>query len=368
MKKEQLISFGDLAVEKRKIKSEFFNQINKLIDWRLISNIINKHYSKGESVSGAPSYDGLLLFKMSLLQTWYGLSDYEVEDQVNDRISFSRFVGLSMDQKSPDHSVLSRFRTHMTEKNAYEKLFKALNKQLVKHGIIIKTGAMIDASVTSTPLCPKGSKEYEIVQDRAEEPRSEEEIAKEEASFKFIQKTQPGVDREARWLKKGKKLYYGYKQHVVTETQGMILGVLTTTANVNEISNLQEVLAAAELPERIPVFADKGYASEANRKQLFKMKLADRIQRKAPKGKSLKSWEKKLNKIIGKTRYKIERVFGSIKRWFSAGLARYRGLAKMHTQHLLQATAYNLYRAPGILMSKNEKLSVAISSTPIKNK
>ncbi|MBW7846215.1 MAG: transposase, partial [Bacteroidia bacterium] len=53
-----------------------------------MSNIINKHYTKGERADGKPSYDGLLRFKMCLLQAWYGLSDYEVEDRINDSISF----------------------------------------------------------------------------------------------------------------------------------------------------------------------------------------------------------------------------------------------------------------------------------------
>src|SRR5690554_1530576 len=97
MKNEQKLGFVDYMVQRRKIKQEFFNQINQLIDWRPISNIINKHYQKGDSAVGRPSYDGLILFKMGLLQTWYGLSDYEVEDRVNDSISFSRFVGISLD-------------------------------------------------------------------------------------------------------------------------------------------------------------------------------------------------------------------------------------------------------------------------------
>ena len=48
-------------------KQEFFNQINILIDWRPISNIINKHYQKGDSAVGRPSYEGIVLFKMTLL-------------------------------------------------------------------------------------------------------------------------------------------------------------------------------------------------------------------------------------------------------------------------------------------------------------
>jgi len=91
IKNEQKLGFADYIVQKRKIKQEFFNQINQLIDWRPVSNIINSHYQKGESAVGRSSYEGNVLFKMTLLQTWYGLSDYEVEDRVNDSISFSRF-------------------------------------------------------------------------------------------------------------------------------------------------------------------------------------------------------------------------------------------------------------------------------------
>ena len=110
----------------RKIKAQFFEQINTLLDWKKISDLINTHYIKGKSATGKPSYDGLLLFKMCLLQTWYGLSDYEVEDSVNDRISFSYFCGLTIAQPSPDHSTLSRFRTAMTKAGAYDLLFKEI--------------------------------------------------------------------------------------------------------------------------------------------------------------------------------------------------------------------------------------------------
>jgi len=194
MRKTQHIGFADLAAERRKVKSQFFDQINLIVDWRPISNIINKHYQRGESAVGCPAYPGLMLFKMGLLQTWYGLSDYEVEDRVNDSISFSRFVGLSIDDKAPDHSTLSRFRTQMTSCKAYPKLLKALNKQLDKHGIMVRTGAIVNASVTESPFRPKGKVTYEIATDREEEPRSEEQREKEEQQHVLIRKEQPGVD------------------------------------------------------------------------------------------------------------------------------------------------------------------------------
>jgi IS5 family transposase len=101
-------SFCDLRT--RKIKTTFFTQINSLLDWEKISLVIDSYYHKGKSATGKPSYDGLLLFKMCLLQTWHGLSDYEVEDRVNNSISFGYFCGLNIDQAAPDHSTLSRFR------------------------------------------------------------------------------------------------------------------------------------------------------------------------------------------------------------------------------------------------------------------
>ena len=129
-------SFCDLRT--RKIKTTFFTQMNTLLDWNKIGSIIDQHYKKGKSATGKPSYDGLLLFRMCLLQTWYGLSDYEVEDRVNDSISFGYFCGLNIDQISPDHSTLSRFRTALTKVGVFELLFKEINTQLEMHHIIVK--------------------------------------------------------------------------------------------------------------------------------------------------------------------------------------------------------------------------------------
>ena len=86
------MSFTGMYVSRRKLKSEFFAQINKLVDWKEIQAEILTYYNKGFSVAGRSSYPGLLLFKMCLLQTWYGLSDYEVEEKVNDSLSFMQFA------------------------------------------------------------------------------------------------------------------------------------------------------------------------------------------------------------------------------------------------------------------------------------
>jgi len=339
----------------RKIKTVFFEQINAILDWSTIEKIINQHYKKGKSAIGKPAYDGLLLFKVCLLQTWYGLSDYEVEDRINDSISFSYFCGMSIDQVSPDHSTISRFRSLMTKAGAYEQLFKHINEQLATNSIIVKTGALVDASIIDSPLKPKGKPQYEVAEDREETDRPSEELGKEAETKQLERLTASSVDTEAAWIKKAGKLRYGYKKHHVTDEEGLVLGVVTTPANLNEISNLEDVIESADLPQGIPLKADKGYQSKKNAEILVKHKLKNHILKKARKNHALTEWEKKFNKIIGKTRYKVERTFGSITRWFNGGFARYRGIKKMHTQNLMEAICYNLYRSPGIIISNSIK-------------
>lgn len=342
MKLEKAPTLADSICDlrSRKIKQIFFTQMNHLLNWQKICSVIDAHYEKGKSASGKPSYEGLLLFKMCLLQTWYGLSDYEVEDRVNDSISFGYFCGLNIDQVAPDHSTVSRFRTAMTKAGAYDLLFKEVNIQLEEHHIIVKKGAIVDASVIETPLKPKGKTNHAVTEDRTDE--QEIEITKEYAD---------SVDKDASWLKKAGKYYYGYKKHHVTDEQGLVIGLVTTKASVNEIGNLEEVLDSADLPKGIPLKGDKGYQSEKNQELLKSRSLKNHILKKAKKNQPLTYWEKRFNKLVGQTRFKVERTFGGIKRWFNGGQARYRGIEKMHTQNLMEAICYNLYRSPGIIAS-----------------
>ncbi|RME14973.1 MAG: hypothetical protein D6799_06570, partial [Bacteroidetes bacterium] len=64
------------------------------------------------------------------------------------------------------------------------------------------------------------------------------------------------------------------------------------------------------------------------------------------RGKGEGRWNEKRNKVISKVRYVVERTFGSIKLWFGGMKTRYKGLSKVHFQHLMEAIGYNLYRLP----------------------
>lgn len=345
-------SFVEVDVDRRTRRQKFFSNIDLIIDWSKVDKLISKYYSKGKNAVGQDAYSGLLLFKMLLVGTWYNLSDERTEDMVNDSLSAMKFCGLRIEDTVPDHSVLSRFRSELTEKNGMDALLDHINSQLQNKGIMVKGGkAKVDATITDSPRRPKGKKTFELATDRKEDQRQESEIVKEEQQAKLIEKEQPGVDSEARWLKKRGKLHYGYKNHSAVDEDGLVKAVYTTTANEHDSKGLPFLLDKLE-GKCTSIYGDKGYKTSANDKELEDRKLKNRIQDKAYRNRPLSERQKLRNKLISKERYKVERTFGSQKKWFGGGVCRYVGKAKAHTQHILLSIAYNLKRSPQLVWDK----------------
>jgi len=111
-----------MELKVRKTRRTFLGQINQMVHWEPLVEVIEKYYTKGKASTGRKAYPALLLLKMSLLQTWYNLSDYAVEEQLNDSLSFMHFCGLQLHDQVPDHSVLSRFRTVLSKAGVWESL------------------------------------------------------------------------------------------------------------------------------------------------------------------------------------------------------------------------------------------------------
>lgn len=142
---------------------------------------------------------------------------------------------------------------------------------------------------------------------------------------------------------------------MLTDGQGLVESIITTPANCADTVVLPELIEKAELTQGVSVLADKGYCSKKNSACLLERGLIDGIMLKAQKGMKLTERQRELNNGISKIRCLIERTFGSIRRWFSGGRCRYRGLERTHTQNILEAMAYNLKRMPGLLVLQSTK-------------
>ena len=101
--------------------------------------------------AGAKPYDVVMMFKIMILQRYYGLGDTQIEYQIIDRLSFKRFLGLESGDKVPDEKTVWLFRERMTESNLVEEIFVQFNQYLESKGLIMNEGKMVDASFTIAP-------------------------------------------------------------------------------------------------------------------------------------------------------------------------------------------------------------------------
>ena len=343
------MSFSEFDVTRRTRKGNFLKQIDQLIDWNSIEKAIAVHYAPVCDAAGRPAYSGLLLFKMLLVGIWNGgLSDESVEDMANSNLHVMRFLGLSLEDDVPDHSVLSRFRTRLTAAKIWDGLLAEINRQTQAYNITVKQGCHVDTSITQSPRKPKTKPAYEVVSDREE--RDDESNAQLE--MRVIEVAQPGVDTEARWVKKGDKSLFGYKQHTIVDGNGLVIAIETTAANCHDSKPLLDLLAKANIQPGTRIHADKAYSSQKHRDVLKSRGIKNGIQDKATKNIPLLPRQLQRNRMITKVRYVVERTFGSQVRWFNAKILRYYGLAKAHTWHILLAMAYNLKRLPKLFAER----------------
>lgn len=288
-------------------------RIEALLDWEALSHALLDVYA---SNTGRPSYAPVILFKVLLLQGWYGLSDPMMEEALGDRLSFRRFCGLGLDERVPDHSTISRFRTLLAQRGLVEKLFALVERQLDARGVMVKTGTLIDAT---------------LIDAAAAEPHKQKGGGLSQA------------DADARWMKRPNgTARFGYKLHVaVDHGSNIIRRAILTPANVADVDKGHELVIGDERA----VYADKAYVGPRLRERLKRDSIKDRVQHRRWKSRPLTSRQLRRNKLIGYVRGRVEGVFGTLKRSFGLGRMRLMGLERNAAATLITLIAWNLNRA-----------------------
>ena len=326
---------ADYVVARRKRKECFLDEIDRLIDWNPLEKLLRKRLKRVVNAVGNPAYPPLPMFKILLLQRWHSLSDAAVEKALYDRFSFVRFVGLSLDHDEvPDATTICRFRQSLVERNVQKRLLDKLNHQLQRCGLLVREGAIVDASVVSSARRPL--KVLDVLPQYCQEDN-------EDGTDVTISYSD---DAEAAWLRKGNRAYYGYKIHAATDTRdGFVLGGHATPANRSDTEEFVAVLDEVDAKVGESIFADKGYSSQLNRYVLQVRGLADGIMHKAARNRGLTPSETIANRQISSVRAKVERAFGTLKRGYGFHRARYLGRVKVELEFLLNAMAFNLNKA-----------------------
>ena len=228
------LGFADLALEsslKHKRSLKLMNNLNDVIDWDRVEQILMAHYTVGTSGEDTDAYPPLLLFKCMLLQKWFRInSDPELENQINDRLSFKKFLCLSFDRPSPDHSTFSRFRSRL-KKSAMDQINSEILRQFEAKGLTINEGIAVDARLVKSASRPISNKEIDDLKIKQNTPQGK--LDKKGKPNKFNR------DLDSNWTTKNDTPHYGLKKHAAVDTKhGFILATTLSEASVNDTNYL----------------------------------------------------------------------------------------------------------------------------------
>lgn len=312
-------SFIDVLLPAGFGRNARLERIAELIVWSELERLVAQ-VRPGET--GRPPYPPLAMLKALLLQQWYGLSDPGLEEALGDRLSFRRFCGLALDVPTPDETTLCRFRLALKEAGLGEALFAEIARQLEAQGLVLRQGTLVDATLVRAAVRAPAS---------GSSPKGEE--------------SRSPHDPDANWTRqgRGRQLFFGYKAHIgVDQGSGLIRSRLLTPAKVYESEVAERLIVGDEKA----VYADKAYEKAARRQALKARGIKDRIQHRRHKHqRALPHWQSVRNRLIGRVRGAVERVFAVFKRGYGLTRMRYRGLAANALHLDLVAIAFNLRRA-----------------------
>jgi IS5 family transposase len=252
-----------------------------------------------KSSAGRKPIDVIVMFRMLVLQSLYNLSDEQVEYQVSDRMSFTRFLRLVIEDCVPDGTTLWLFREALGKAGLIEKLFKRFSRHLEAQGYIARGGQMVDATIVPVPKQRNSRQENEAVKAGKTPKEWQKKPAKNRQK-----------DKDARWTKKHGKSFYGYKNHVNADAKHkLIRHYQVTDASVHGSRKFDGLLNKANTSA--DVYADSAYRSAPIEAKLKARGLRSRIHQRASRNHALPKAQETANHQKSKVRARIEHVFGA---------------------------------------------------------
>jgi transposase, IS5 family len=306
-------------------------KLKKLVDWeRFRPELEAVRDKERKSNAGRKPFDVILMFKVLVLQSLYNLSDERIEFQIRDRLSFMRFLGLSLGDAVPDEKTIWLFREQLTEAGVIKRLFKEFDEFLEEKGFSARRGQIIDASIVEAPR-QRNSREENRQIKAGQNPEDWSDQKKRQK------------DSDARWTRKNGQNYYGYKNHIDIDVEHkLIRDYEVTPASVHD-SQVFETLLDEDNSSR-DVWADSAYRSEEKLEALGKSRFREHLQRKGCKDKKLTEREKKGNRTRSRIRSRVEHIFGVQAMRAGDLIIRTIGLIRAKAKIGLRNLAYNLDR------------------------
>jgi len=309
-------------------RSSILDEVEAVVDWAPLRSLLGK---RGGDGAGNSSYPAEVLLRCLLVGIWHNLSDPALEAAIADRLSFRRFVGLSLHDRTPDHTTLWRFRQELAKDGLIERIFEEINRQFEAKRLILKQGTLVDAS---------------LIPARARPPRKASAEAEEKAPPK------PSADPGAKWGRKGRKSVFGYKIHTGVDVGHTIIRrIHMTDASVTDTEPADQLFCGDEKA----VYGDQAYYTHPRHARLKKAGIKDRLMHRPNKHHALTPRQKQRNKLIAKVRAAVERPYAVLKEQYGLRRMRFFNYERNQVQVVLACCAYNLRRVAGVLSASREK-------------
>ena len=291
---------------------ELLERLDAAVPWDKLVKPILKLPEYRHRGAGRPTWPAITMLKSLLLAKWFNLSDPQLEECLQDRLSFRRFVGLSLTDATPDETTFVVFRRRLREAKLHEAIFEGLLAHLEEQGLLIKEGTLVDATI--------------IEQSRGR-TRADDTTTR---------------DPDASYTRKHGKTYHGYKGHTAVDRSGLVTDWRFTTAKVHDGVYLDEMTR----DETVLVGGDSLYDSGPRRAGLRERDVIDAIAYQRRRGQAkLYDWQVRWNTLVARIRAKVEHPFGMLKQQLGYCRVRYRGLQRNAFDFCLTLTAANVKRS-----------------------
>jgi IS5 family transposase len=307
------LATGFELAAKRTRKREFLDEMNLVVPWAELVSLIEPHAPSGKT--GRPPFAVSTMLRVHFMQQWFGLSAPAMEEALHATPLYCEFAGLDAGMtRLPDESTILRFRHLLEEHNLSIQLLATINATLIAKGLMLKTGTVVDSTLSAAPSSTKNS-----TGER---------------------------DPEMHQTKKGNQWHLGMKAHIgVDADSGLVHTVIGTAANVNDVTQGHGLLHG----EETVVFADAGYQGSVKRLEAAGVNwhVAIRPGKRRALNKNL-PWGSLLDKaeqLKASVRAKVEPPFLVIKCKFGFTKVRYKGLAKNTAQLITLFALSNVWMA-----------------------
>lgn len=313
--KQQSLTDGFEKHRKTTRKEQFLNEMEIIIPWQGLAEVIEPFYPKPEGAGRRPIGVERML-RIYFLQHWFSLSDPAAEEALYDSRAMRLFVGIDLGEEAvPDETTICKFRHLMERHNLGDQLFHLVNQYLQENGLKVNRGTIVDASIINAPSSTKNSKKQR--------------------------------DPEMHQTRKGNQWYFGMKAHIGVDSRTKLIHhVVATSANVHDSVVIGDLLHG----EETRVWGDSAYTGKGDVIGEHAPNAKDFTHKKGSRYRLLSDEERAKNRNKSKVRAKVEHLFAVMKRQFGFSKVRYKGLEK-NAHHLFVSCALvNLVMAKKTLL------------------